>query len=109
MSFNDRPADLDLGGGVLGWFFSWKPDRALNPQYAHIADIERAGVMLEHKMPDGTPHDGSITFDLPGARELFGARALWQVSQWDPLTCTPSVLCSCGWHGFITAGKWVGC
>lgn len=115
MSFHDRPADVDLGEGVLGWFYSWKPDRALNPQYAGIADIDRVGLFLEHKMPhdgsrhDGSRHDGSITFDLPGVREVFGPRPVWQVQAWEPLTLTPSVKCSCGWHGFITNGRWADC
>lgn len=34
----------------------------------------------------------------------------WQVVSTDPMTVTPSILCgSCGEHGFITEGKWVGC
>ena len=33
----------------------------------------------------------------------------WQVQATDPLTVTPSILCSgCGTHGFITNGAWVG-
>ena len=33
----------------------------------------------------------------------------WQVSQTDPLTVMPSILCGrCKTHGFINDGKWVG-
>ena len=33
----------------------------------------------------------------------------WQVSQTDPLTVMPSILCGrCKIHGFINGGKWVG-
>lgn len=33
----------------------------------------------------------------------------WQVQSVDPLTVTPSILCSgCSTHGFITGGAWVG-
>ncbi len=30
----------------------------------------------------------------------------WQVQSEQPLTLTPSLLCHCGYHGWITAGKW---
>lgn len=30
----------------------------------------------------------------------------WEVLSEDPLTLSPSILCSCGHHGFIRAGKW---
>jgi hypothetical protein len=34
----------------------------------------------------------------------------WVVRSTDPLTVTPSILCTgCGTHGFITDGQWVGC
>jgi len=100
---------LDLGSGVIGRYTAWKPDRSINPQYSHLPDIERVGLILEHKAPDGTPHEGSITFDSQVAREVFNPKALWQVQSWEPLTITPSVLCSCGWHGFIIDGKWKDC
>jgi len=32
---------------------------------------------------------------------------VWDVQSWDPLTISPSVLCSCGDHGFIREGRWV--
>ena len=33
----------------------------------------------------------------------------WQVTQVEPLTVTPSILCHrCKTHGFITNGAWVG-
>jgi hypothetical protein len=33
----------------------------------------------------------------------------WTVVSTDPITLTPSLLCTgCGTHGFITDGRWVG-
>ena len=33
----------------------------------------------------------------------------WQITQVEPLTVTPSILCGrCKTHGFITNGVWVG-
>lgn len=48
------------------------------------------------------------TFDVPSMRATMRPdRPLWQVQSWEPLTISPSVLCSCGDHGFIREGRWV--
>jgi Family of unknown function (DUF6527) len=44
--------------------------------------------------------------------QLSADKPRWQVESWEPLTISPSVLCSldkggCGAHGFIREGKWV--
>ena len=31
----------------------------------------------------------------------------WKLESADPVTVSPSLLCSCGDHGFIREGKWV--
>lgn len=103
---------IDFGDGVVGRWCSWKPDRSIESnrvRYDGIADVEHFGMSLEHLTPQGTPHEGFITFDTPAARLVSPGFPTWQVSSWEPLTCTPSVLCSCGWHGFITNGKWRSC
>lgn len=102
---------IDFGDGVTGYWLGWSPDRDINPQYDGIADIEKCSLVLNHKTPQGEPHQGCITVDTPDVRKVFTnpKHALWQVQSWEPLTLTPSVLCSCGWHGFITAGRWVSC
>lgn len=42
-------------------------------------------------------------FMLPQGHGTF-----WTVVQREPLTLTPSILCTgCGCHGFITNGEWV--
>ncbi len=112
----DRPPDLDLGDGHLLWFFCWKPDRELNPQYKDVPDVDRAGAIVSHLAPDGTDCMSSINFDLPMLREVFPNDNRWQVISWEPLTLAPSLLCRapldgfnghCGDHGFIREGKWV--
>lgn len=100
---------LDLGNGVTGEWIGWRSDRDLNPQHAGLPDVERHGLVLTHTKPDGTPHDGFVTIDSDVARQLFPNHPRWQMQSQEPLTLTPSVLCSCGWHGFITDGRWRPC
>lgn len=65
----------------------------------------RVGLLESHRSPDGRECSGSVTFDVPEAEGLKGPR--WTVESWEPLTISPSILCSCGWHGFIRGGRWV--
>lgn len=108
MSDPDREY-VDIGHDHAIRFASWSPDRELNPQYAGVPDIPRVCVMVKHNKPDGTPCIGSAAhLDLPGVREVFGERAVWQVVSMEPLHLEPSLLCmNCGDHGFIREGKWV--
>ena len=99
--------DIDLGDGHWLIFTCWKPDRALNPQYADLPDDDRIGGVIGHKKPDGTLCEGSIWFDCEVTRRAFSNHPRWTVSSWEPLTCSPSFLCHCGDHGFIREGKWV--
>ncbi len=107
MEPDDFKVDLDLGHGHFLTFTCWAPDRALNPQYAHLPDDNRIGGIIRHQKLDGTICEGSIFFDGPVTREVFGRHPRWTVSSWEPLTCSPSFLCHCGDHGFITNGVWV--
>jgi hypothetical protein len=110
----------DIGHGHRIKFTSWSPDRELNPQYADVPDIERCGILDEHAdlralavdyEPDDpiARHCGSVMFDLPEVRAVFGdrERPYWQVEFLDPLTISPSLLCICRDHGFIRNGLWV--
>lgn len=67
------------------------------------------GLMYDH--PDLSPNGrcgGAVLFDLPGVREAFPDSALWTVESWEPLTLSPSLLCTaCKHHGWIRAGRWV--
>lgn len=109
----DDPDPLDFGSGVTGRFACWAPDRDLNPGLAHLPDVDRYALIWQHPRPDGdgTCHS-ALTFDSPTARELEPGKPLWVVESWDPLTLSPSILCSpdkggCGLHGYIRDGQWV--
>lgn len=98
--------DIDLGADHFLVFTCWKPDRSLNPQYAHLPDVEKWGAIIRHYKPDGKLCEGCITFDGPVQRELCPERSKWKVWEFEPLTISPSLLCACGDHGFIKFGKW---
>lgn len=87
---------VDLGHGVTLEFISWR-------------EHARAGYTQFHRQADNGRECGSAgMFDLPGIREHFPERALWQVESWEPLTLSPSMLCgACGNHGFVRNGLWV--
>lgn len=85
---------IDLGDGYSIKFVAYKND-------------PRAGARVRHNRSDGTPCEGFISFEgSPWAAE-FEKPVVWQIQSWDPLTMSPSLLCSCGDHGFIQNGKWV--
>jgi hypothetical protein len=103
--------DIDLGDGHFGRYVGWAPDRALNPQYEGIADIERVGMTIYHPAPGKTESGhcaGFVHFDTPEVSRVFTQeRSRWQVLSWEPLTLAPSLLCgTCGDHGFIRNGTW---
>lgn len=101
--------ELDLGLGVTLRYTSWTPDRDLNPQYAGIPDVDRYGALLEHPLASAETGRcmGSLTFRSEVALKLEPRVPMWTVESWDPLTISPSVLCACGFHGFIRGGRWV--
>ncbi len=89
--------EIGIGHGVLISYTSWDD-----------GGHERVGLIEFHDRPDGGRCGSGLLFDLPGVREAFPSRAVWTVEQWEPLTLSPSLLCSaCGHHGFITEGRWV--
>jgi hypothetical protein len=105
---------LDLGHDHTLRFTSWAPDRALNPQYDGIPDVDRWGAIVSH--PNGPNPvaatstgrcEGAITFDGPVQQQVEPNRPKWTVESWDPLTLSPRLLCGCGDHGFIRNGRWV--
>lgn len=94
--------DLDLGSGVsLRFTQRYQTDEVI-------------GAIIRHPRKD-TPSvppptsepgmcEGSIWFvEWDPSRP----RPLWQVVQEQPLTLTPSILCHCGLHGFVTNGSWI--
>jgi hypothetical protein len=82
---------IDLGHDVL-------------VEFTVNGDGTRVGLLETHRAPDGSECAGSVTFDVPQARAK-GPR--WTVHSLDPLHLEPSILCSCGHHGFIREGRWV--
>jgi hypothetical protein len=88
---------------------AWAPDRELNPQYNDISDVERYGASIAHAHPStGAKCEGFVTFDGDVQRQLSAGRPRWTVESWEPLTLSPSVLCTtCGDHGWVRGGSWV--
>jgi hypothetical protein len=52
---------------------------------------------------------GSIFFELEWVKSdpKYAGTPTWMIEQWEPLTVSPSLLCSCGHHGFIRNGRWI--
>lgn len=99
----------DIGHDILIAFAGWHPERDINPQYAHLPDVDKYCLLLGHQCKDRWTPNG-CTLDGPVSREIDAGRAGWQVESWEPLTLSPSLLCrSCGLHGFIREGRWVPC
>jgi hypothetical protein len=98
---------LDLGHDHMLRYTTWAPDRELNPQYADLPDVKWIGAIIAHRKADGELCEGAIFFDSETARRVFPDKSRWTVESWEPLTLSPSLLCSCGDHGFIREGKWI--
>ena len=62
------------------------------------------GLIESHRALDGRECGGSVTFDVSGTEGLPGPR--WKLYSLDPLHIEPSILCSCGHHGWIREGRW---
>lgn len=110
--YNGREYDperiIPLGHDHYIEYVGWAPDRKLNPQYAGMPDVARYGATVYHDNPAGQPCAGFVTFASGTQRKIEPDRPnVWRVESWSPLTISPSVLCSCGDHGFIREGRWV--
>lgn len=119
VSVYDEDWALDLGDGHYLWWSIWAPDPELNPWAADLPgpEDEPIGALIRH--PKG-PHPsgayaqyswyvGGVSFDTPRGRAFADRhpRPMWHVESLAPLTISPSVLCSCGDHGFIRDGRWL--
>jgi hypothetical protein len=116
---------VDLGDEHWLRYSSWDADLSLNPQYADLADripVAKFGALVWHLLPVGhasvnaaiwqNPEGrslciGGITFASDIAERIEPNRPKWDVQAWEPLTISPSLLCSCGDHGYIREGRWV--
>jgi hypothetical protein len=70
---------------------------------------EVAGITDWHRKPDGAWCCGWVAFKGSKWEKGFPQGiAAWNVTQREPLTLSPSLLCrACGDHGFITNGRWI--
>lgn len=98
---------IDLGGGHYAQLFVHAAvDPTDDPKpYAGFFHVHpsRGGA----DVPAGHPCAGSVTFDIPVNAGHPGAK--WQLVSLDPLHVEPSILCSCGRHGYVRAGRWEDC
>jgi hypothetical protein len=101
---------VDIGDNHFYRFTEWSPNRELNPQHAHLPDVNPCGAIVYHlHRVTGSLCISSIMFDIPAIREAWnGNGSFWTVDSLEPLTVSPSLLCrECGDHGFIRGGRWV--
>lgn len=91
---------FELGHGHIGEYTSYHPAGALNP-------VERYGLLIKHSTPSGNPCMGSVIFNSEAAKKAEPNKDYWDVQDWHSLTLSPSILCSCGDHGWIKEGRWV--
>lgn len=81
---------IDIGSGVTIAFTEYNG--------------EVVGLIEEHDSPSGRC-SGYVKFR--GREPNPESRPSWVVEKMDPLTLSPSVLCTtCGNHGFIRDGRW---
>ena len=109
---SDMDNAVDIGNNHLMMWFPWNPDRALNPQFSHLPDVEKFCLQIAHLTPDGKPCQSMIHFHGPVQNILLRPSQIWELmSDLDePMTVMPSILClTCGDRGHITNGKWVKC
>ena len=98
---------LDLGLGHTLRFIAFAPDRSIahNAEtFRDLPDDPRAGAIVTHP----NSHGGTCESFIGLNSGINTAAATWTVECWDPLTLSPSLVCSnCGDHGFVRGGKWV--
>lgn len=100
---------MDLGHGHFLKFVSWVPDRDLNPQFADIPNNPRCGANIWHPNLKN-PGQECVSYIGLDPKVTADAASLWQIESWDPLTLSPSLLCTaCGDHGHIRNGRWEPC
>ncbi len=113
MRLADKPSNaVDMDDGLWYAWMQWSPDRELNPQYEGIPDVKHFALIFYHPTPDGGFHEASLTVKGPVQEKLSPDKPKWDVIQMEPLTLSPSILCTaekggCGAHGHIREGKWV--
>ncbi len=59
------------------------------------------GFIVSHPEPSGGGRCGGSVFIEP-----FDQHPTWRVVSEEPITLEPSLLCHCGFHGWVREGKW---
>lgn len=99
-----------------GWVFEKIGEQEWMGYFTAHSSSEHAGVLELHELGDGRICGGSVMFSLPVGSPAIprseGVQPKWLVEQLEPLTLSPSILCSpelggCGHHGYIRDGRWV--
>jgi hypothetical protein len=89
---NQKKGKIDIGHGVT-----------LIPM---VYEGQVVGLIEEHDDNAGARCSGYVRLRIP--LNDTTTRPSWAVESEEPLTLSPSVLCTtCGHHGFIREGKWV--
>lgn len=100
------PDAVDLGSGHFARFFvgemEYRPESAPPDSPAGFFHVHPSKGQAD--IPEGEPCAGTVTFGDPGHDST--GRAHWSLMSLDPLHVEPSILCSCGRHGFVRAGRW---
>lgn len=103
---------MDIGGGHRVEFYVIPAQNFLDAADILLTTVDENGLMAAgiidwHRRADtGAWCGGALSFIA------IDDNPVWTVESLDPLTITPSVLCSpelggCGDHGWITAGNWI--
>lgn len=84
----------------------------LGHQHWYTIEVDQQGrevgclVWHPHPSTPGGIHAGGVLFDTEAGQATQRNAAHWHLVSRDPLHIEPSVLCSCGDHGFIRNGRW---
>lgn len=100
----------DIGSGVRISYYSWKPDRALNPHYANLPDADKAGIFVYHLHAQDDLCVSTAPFRIMQNEAIEPNRSMWDLHSLFPLHLEPSILqMRCGMHGHIREGRWQPC
>lgn len=102
MKADQLPEQIDLGDGHSLRFFTIDGVNVIGATEEHPSATDTS----IHKV--GEMCAGAVYFDVPELPSGWQGVHKWTVESWEPLTISPSVLCTlCENHGFIREGKWV--
>lgn len=70
--------------------------------------VTRCGIIVDHRNPNtGERCAGAVMFaKVLNPSEHEAKRPIWECVNLDPLHLEPSILCSCGDHGYVRDGRW---